>query len=145
MAEERPLGDLLRELAGLLGQYVRQNAAEAVREVLLAPLREAARRAVLLGLAVGLGAMAALCLALASFNVLAELFGRVSAAWAVTCILCLALGVLCAWAVRKGAPDVREAAGGAKGTRRGRGAPVGAGPGAAEPRSEPEPADPGAG
>jgi hypothetical protein len=144
MAEERPLGDVVREFGGLLGQYIKRNAAEAVREVLLAPLREAARRAVLLGLAVGLGIMAAICLVLAFFNVLAELFGRVSAAWAVTCVLCLVLGALCAWAVRKGAPNVREPAAGGKGPGRGPGTPVGTGERAAEPRPEPPQPDPGA-
>lgn len=102
---DRPLGELIRELVATLGEYLKQQAADAVDRALSQPLQRAARKVMLLGLAFGAATMAAIMLALAFFNVLAELFGVKSAAYAVTAVVCIILGGLCAWAVfRDGKP-----------------------------------------
>ncbi len=105
MDEERPLGELIREFVSTLGAYVRQNAAAAVNEALSRPLKRAAKKVLFLGFALGMSAAAAVMLALAFFNVLTELFGAKSAAYAATFAVCIILAGLCAWAVSR---DVRK-------------------------------------
>lgn len=117
MAQDESLREEIREFVAALGAYLRQNAAEAVNEALTAPLRRAAKKAAFLGMGCGLALMAAVCLALAFFTVLVELFEAKSAAYGITCIVCLLVGALCLWVVFKdgkkrgrddaGARDVR--------------------------------------
>lgn len=101
MAQDDSLRDAIRELIAALGAYLRQNAADAVSEALTAPLRRAAKKAAFLGMGCGLAFMAAVCLALAFFTVLLELFEAKSAAYGITCIVCLLVGALCLWVVFK--------------------------------------------
>ncbi|MBP8951802.1 MAG: phage holin family protein [Armatimonadetes bacterium] len=99
MEENRTLGELLREFVAVLGEYLKQNAADAVDRALSEPLKKAARRVMFLGLALGFAFAAALMLALALFHLMVELFGVPSAAYAVSFVLCVLVGVLCARAV----------------------------------------------
>lgn len=114
MEDTRTLGELLREFVSVLGEYLKQQAADAVDRALSEPLKRAARRVVLLGLAIGFAFAAALMLALAFFNLLVELFGVRSAAYAVAFLVSLIIGALCAWAVGReggkadGEPKARD-------------------------------------
>lgn len=101
MTQDESLRDAIREFIAALGAYLRQNAADAVNEALTTPIKRAARKAAFLGMGCGLAAMAAVCLALAFFTVLVELFEAKSAAYGITCIVCLLVGALCLWVVFK--------------------------------------------
>ena len=101
MPDEQSLGELIREFISTLGAYLKQNAADAVNKALSKPLKRAAKKIVFLGFAFGLAVMAAVCLSLGFFNLLIELLEARSAAYAITCVLCLAVAALCAWVVFK--------------------------------------------
>ena len=123
MQDEQPLGELIREFISSLGAYLKQNAADAVNKVLSQPLKRAAKKVVFLALAFGLTFMAAVFLALAFFNVLLELSLPKSAAYAVTCVICLLVGALCALVIKDGKKSKDR---GAKGDDGGAGGEVGA-------------------
>ncbi len=101
MADEQPLGQLLKEFIDTLGRYLRQSAAAAVDEALAAPLRRAARKVALLGVAFGAAVMGAVFLALAFFHLLAETLASDSAAYAASCGVCVAVAILCSWVVSR--------------------------------------------
>lgn len=103
VSEEQPLGQLLREFIATLGAYLKQNAADAVHVILAEPLKRAAKKVLLLGLALGLAIMAGVFLALAGFNALYDWLGTKTAAYSVAFGACAIAGALCAWGVMWGA------------------------------------------
>jgi hypothetical protein len=118
MAEEQSLGQLVREFVATLGEYLKQNAADAVDKALAAPLKRAAQKVLLLALAAGLALTGAIFLGLSAFNLLEGLLGSKSAAYAAASGICLLLGALCAWVVRddrKPKPRPAKSDGGAGG------------------------------
>lgn len=108
MPQEQTLGELLREFTATLGEYAKQQAADAVQRALVEPLRVAARKAVLLGLAVGLGVMTGVCLALALFHCFLTVLSHTAAAYAACALLSALLAVLCAWMVTRSGKGARR-------------------------------------
>ena len=101
MPDEQPLGQLIREFIAALGAYLRHNAAQAVDEALAQPLKRAAKKVAILGLAFGLAMMAAIFLGLALFHLSAALLGSEAAAYALACAVCLLIAALCARGVAR--------------------------------------------
>lgn len=98
---DQTLGQLVRELISTSIAYLRQNAAEAMTEVLCRPLRSAAVKLVWLGMALGAAALAAVMLGMGVFTLLADLLKVKSAAYGAASAICVLVAVLCVWVVKK--------------------------------------------
>ncbi len=99
MSQEPSLGDLMRDFLAAFADYLRQEGSQAVEEIIMAPLRYTARRAVsivgLLGLALAMTIVAGIFLALAVFHLLLDLTHSVPAAYALAAVVCLLVATLC--------------------------------------------------